>query len=38
MMSQSRRRTGQEEQVDGDNKADKCAKLPAWPAIKCILM
>lgn len=28
MMSQSRRRrTGQEEQVDGDNKADKCAKL-----------
>lgn len=35
MMSQSgRRRTGQEEQVDGDNKANKCAKLLGLASTK----
>lgn len=35
MMIQSRRRrTGQEEQVDGDNKADKCAKPPGLASSK----
>lgn len=34
MRQRGRRRTGQEEQVDGDNKTDECAKLPGLANTK----
>ena len=37
-MKSRRRKTGQEEQVDGDNKTESVPSFQAWPGLKCILM